>query len=211
MGRCRSLDSLKSFLWFASQLSRASVLFFSSWVPSGCTVWGVAAVAESLAKGSVFGNDWWLDGHSILCLLIQYATIFIDRSSRIEIQTQMHPTLGSVFWILHVTPSLPEPCSPELTPLPWGQGLTPSWHLRTVWSQVSRSQPLGASVPSSVEWTHMESHGTSYSGDVLTVHAPSLWGALIPSLLLRGKNKDQESLERWSQVCNSSLPLDHQT
>ena len=30
MGRCRSLGSLKSFLWYASQLSAASVLCFSS-------------------------------------------------------------------------------------------------------------------------------------------------------------------------------------
>ena len=39
MGRCRSLDSLKSFLWYALCLGSVSCLF-SSWVPLGCTIGG---------------------------------------------------------------------------------------------------------------------------------------------------------------------------
>ena len=87
MGICKSLGSLKSLLWYAPQLSGASILcflilslrkvhrrghcsswlldgrhsLFASWVPSGLTV-GAAVM-------------WWLDGCNSLCLLI-WQTIF---------------------------------------------------------------------------------------------------------------------------------------
>lgn len=73
-----------------------------------------------------------------------------------------------------------------------------------------RSQPLEPQSPS-VEWAHMESHGLhTQEMCSLSMFLPSE-GLFIPSLLLHGKNKDQESLERWSKACNSSLLLDHQT
>ena len=89
MGRCKSLGSLKSYLWYAPQLSGVSILSFlilsflrvhrwgwlrwlpgrwtwqwaahlsPSWVPSGLTVW-VAVM-------------WWLDGCNVLCLLVWQA------------------------------------------------------------------------------------------------------------------------------------------
>ena len=43
------------------------VSYFSpSWIPSGYTVRGVGGC-----------NGWWLDGHNILCLLIQQVTFFV--------------------------------------------------------------------------------------------------------------------------------------
>ena len=82
MGRCKSLGSLKSFLWYAPQLSRASILCFL--IPSllrvhcwgGCRSWlldGGHSLFPSwvplwLAIGAAV--MWWLDGCNILCLLI---------------------------------------------------------------------------------------------------------------------------------------------
>ena len=64
MGRCKSLGSLILFLWYTPSLSRASILLFSSWIPSGCTVGGSC-------------SGCWFDGCHILCLLIRQAVFFI--------------------------------------------------------------------------------------------------------------------------------------
>ena len=64
MGRCKSLGSWKSFLWCEPQLIRASILFFPVLYPFRALLW-------------VGGKVWWLDGLSILCLLIGQAIFFI--------------------------------------------------------------------------------------------------------------------------------------
>ena len=64
MGRCNSLGSWKSFLWYEPQLIRASILFFPILCPFRALLW-------------VGGSGWWLDGLSILSLLIRQAIFFI--------------------------------------------------------------------------------------------------------------------------------------
>ena len=64
MGRCKSLGSLKSVLWYGPYLSRASILVFS--------------FQNSLPVHSLCGcGGWKFDGCSILCLLIWQTTFFI--------------------------------------------------------------------------------------------------------------------------------------
>ena len=64
MGRCKSLGSLKSFLWYGPYLSWASILFFS--------------FQNSLLVHSLCGcGSWKFDGCNILCLLIWQTTFFI--------------------------------------------------------------------------------------------------------------------------------------
>ena len=75
MGRCKSLGSLRSFLWCAPQLSEASILcFFLCWVSSGLTIgsgcslqavgwrvffpsWVPSGIISSPCGGC---NCWWL-------------------------------------------------------------------------------------------------------------------------------------------------------
>ena len=62
MGRCKSLGSLKSFLWYASQLSGASVLCFHILSLLGCTVGGSCEaplpIGYSSSRGSSRLRDW---------------------------------------------------------------------------------------------------------------------------------------------------------
>ena len=88
-GRCKILGSLKSFLWYAPQLSKASISLFPSQVPLGLSVggWGWAGAAV---------NDWWLDGHNIFCLLIWQTAFLFHRPQGLESRRKMYPqTPGS--------------------------------------------------------------------------------------------------------------------
>ena len=101
MRRCKSLGSLKSFLWCVPQLSRASILCFLILTLLRVHCWGtgVAAVADGLMVGILFLScvpsgltidmavTWCFDGCSILCLLIWQAIFFIHSMLR-QITTQ---------------------------------------------------------------------------------------------------------------------------
>ena len=54
MGRCKSLDSLKFFLRYASSLFRASILFFSILNSPQDTPSGAPAVADGLIANNIF-------------------------------------------------------------------------------------------------------------------------------------------------------------
>ena len=58
--RCKSLGSVILLRWVRLSYLGPVSCSFPSWVPSGCTA----------------GRGWWLNGHSILCLLIRQATVF---------------------------------------------------------------------------------------------------------------------------------------
>ena len=62
MGRCKSLGSWESFLWYAPQLSRASIL---------CLL-----ILSLLRVHSWAAVMWRLDGCNVLCLLIWQVTFF---------------------------------------------------------------------------------------------------------------------------------------
>ena len=87
MGRCKSLSSLKSFIWFAPLLSRVKSYSFPSWVPSRYTVegafsdWGLdgghSVFSSWVPSRLTLGNrvsGWCLN---ILCILTQQAIFFI--------------------------------------------------------------------------------------------------------------------------------------
>ena len=101
MGRCKSLGSLKSFLWYASQLSGAYILVSTSWVFSGLTVGSGCSLLASrwqvilcflpeFPQGSP-GHLWWsevaavFDDFDILCLLIWHP-LFTDGIKGISMQ-----------------------------------------------------------------------------------------------------------------------------
>ena len=77
IGRCKSLDLLKLFLWYASQLSRTSILFFSilnSYQGIAMRATGVAdglTVATFLAYGN---SRWYFFFHNIISIF----QIFLD-------------------------------------------------------------------------------------------------------------------------------------
>ena len=87
MGRCKSLGSWKSFLWYAPQLYGANILSFSSWVSSrytagvGYSGWGLASgqpiyLHPELSLGLPSRMAAVVDDCNILCLLIWQVTIF---------------------------------------------------------------------------------------------------------------------------------------
>ena len=57
MGRCKSLGLMKSCCWYAPKLSKVSIWFSPSKIPSRCTI----------GSGC---RSWWLHGWNILCLLM---------------------------------------------------------------------------------------------------------------------------------------------
>ena len=76
VGRCKRLGVLKSFLWYAPQLFRLSILE---------SPWGTQL------GGSC--NGWELEGHNILCLLIWQGTFFIRRKKeffQVDEDIEMH-------------------------------------------------------------------------------------------------------------------------
>ena len=87
MGRCKSLGSLKSFLWFAPQLSGASTLFSHPEFPRGSPQ-GVAAVWRLLDGRCSFlpeflqswptHHPWWWLRHP--CLLIRQKVSHFSKS-----------------------------------------------------------------------------------------------------------------------------------
>ena len=77
----QGLGSLKSFPWYALQLSRASILLFS--IPSGCTTGGGC-------------SGCWLAGSNSLCSLIRRVTFFVHicPCTRAVISVGQIPTTG---------------------------------------------------------------------------------------------------------------------
>ena len=82
MGRCTSLGSLKSFLWYTPKLSEASILCFLilsllrvhprgwlQWLDGGHPV-SIPSSLRAHHRGWGVAVMWWLDGGNILCLLI---------------------------------------------------------------------------------------------------------------------------------------------
>ena len=89
-GRCKSLDSLKSFLWCAPYLCRANTLCFLILSFLRVYRWGLTTVSDDLMAGNIMflsrvpsgltiraALTWWLDCCNIFCLLIWQAIFFI--------------------------------------------------------------------------------------------------------------------------------------
>ena len=95
MGRCRSLGSLKSFLWYIPHLSGASILCFTSWLSSRLTLeqdcglmaarWQVFFPSQVPLGLSIDGgcNHWWL-----------WDPLFTDMAGNILL-------LNSIRWMYH--------------------------------------------------------------------------------------------------------------
>ena len=86
-GRCKSLGSLKLFLWYTPLLSRASILCFSILSALRMHSWGLLQWLMAWQWAACLSPSWapsWLDGRSILCLLIWQATFFIHKTYEIN-------------------------------------------------------------------------------------------------------------------------------
>ena len=93
IGRCKSLGSLKSFLWHTAPLSGASIHTFWCWVPPQ----GVTAAVGYYMAGILFLSwipsgltfraavMWWLDSCSILCFADMAGYIFSPASARLQL------------------------------------------------------------------------------------------------------------------------------
>ena len=88
--RCKSLNSLKSFLWFAPELSRASILLSPIWIPldgggccSGQWLDGISLLewqAHSLSTDPVYWNRDGCCGSAESCMqLVTYTKHLLSK------------------------------------------------------------------------------------------------------------------------------------
>ena len=77
VGRCKSLGSLKLFLWYASQLSRTSILFFSILISHQGIAMRATVVADGFIDATLlayWNSRWHFFVHNILSIF----QIFLD-------------------------------------------------------------------------------------------------------------------------------------